>query len=402
MSRLDPQPWMTSSAARRVMDALNDARPDCARFVGGCVRNALLGEPVADIDIATQLVPELVQKVMIAAKIAVHPTGIDHGTLTVVADHQPFEVTSLRQDVETDGRRAVVAFTDDWALDAQRRDFRMNALYANTSGDIFDPTGGGLDDIANRRIVFVGDPETRIREDYLRILRFFRFQAWYGRTVPDEAGLAACAKLRAGLADISAERIWMETRKLLAAPQPLSSLDAMEAAGVIDQLFSESKGLKLLRKLVGLDMREGFAPDPMVRFLALFWKDAAAVHDVANRLKMSNDERHRLNWAVQHDAPLWGGITEQEVRTALYHAGQQTIRDRLMLEWAGDGTADWSEVLTLVDTWQRPTMPVSGADLLKQGLAEGPAIGDSLRKLETAWIESDFTLSHDELLALLK
>ena len=402
MSRLDPQPWMTSSAARRVMDALNDARPDCARFVGGCVRNALLGEPVADIDIATQLVPELVQKVMIAAKIAVHPTGIDHGTLTVVADHQPFEVTSLRQDVETDGRRAVVAFTDDWALDAQRRDFRMNALYANTSGDIFDPTGGGLDDIANRRIVFVGDPETRIREDYLRILRFFRFQAWYGRTVPDEAGLAACAKLRAGLADISAERIWMETRKLLAAPQPLSSLDAMEAAGVIDQLFSESKGLKLLRKLVGLDMREGFAPDPMVRFLALFWKDAAAVHDVANRLKMSNDERHRLNWAVQHDAPLWGGITEQEVRTALYNAGQQTIRDRLMLEWAGDGTADWSEVLTLVDTWQRPTMPVSGADLLKQGLAEGPAIGDSLRKLETAWIESDFTLSHDELLALLK
>ncbi len=402
MSRLDPQPWMTSSAARRVMDALNDARPDCARFVGGCVRNALLGEPVADIDIATQLVPELVQKVMIAAKIAVHPTGIDHGTLTVVADHQPFEVTSLRQDVETDGRRAVVAFTDDWALDAQRRDFRMNALYANTSGDIFDPTGGGLDDIANRRIVFVGDPETRIREDYLRILRFFRFQAWYGRTVPDEAGLAACAKLRAGLADISAERIWMETRKLLAAPQPLSSLDAMEAAGVIDQLFSESKGLKLLRKLVGLDMREGFAPDPMVRFLALFWKDAAAVHDVANRLKMSNDERHRLNWAVQHDAPLWGGITEQEVRTALYNAGQQTIRDRLMLEWAGDGTADWSEVLTLVDAWQRPTMPVSGADLLKQGLAEGPAIGDSLRKLETAWIESDFTLSHDELLALLK
>ena len=401
MSRLDPQPWMTSSAARRVMDALNDARPDCARFVGGCVRNALLGEPVADIDIATQLVPELVQKVMIAAKIAVHPTGIDHGTLTVVADHQPFEVTSLRQDVETDGRRAVVAFTDDWALDAQRRDFRMNALYANTSGDIFDPTGGGLDDIANRRIVFVGDPETRIREDYLRILRFFRFQAWYGRTVPDEAGLAACAKLRAGLADISAERIWMETRKLLAAPQPLSSLDAMEAAGVIDQLFSESKGLKLLRKLVGLDMREGFAPDPMVRFLALFWKDAAAVHDVANRLKMSNDERYRLNWAVQHDAPLWGGITEQEVRTALYLAGQQTIRDRLMLEWASDGSADWSDVLTLVDAWQRPVMPVTGADLLKRGVAQGPEIGDALRKLEAAWIDSDFTATHDELLAQL-
>ena len=402
MSRLDPQPWMTSPAARRVMDALNSARPDCARFVGGCVRNALLNEPVADIDIATQLVPELVQKVMIAAKIAVHPTGIEHGTLTVVADHQPFEVTSLRQDVETDGRRAVVAFTDDWSLDAQRRDFRMNALYANTSGDVFDPTGGGLDDIAHRRIVFVGDPETRIREDYLRILRFFRFQAWYGRAVPDAAGLAACAKLRGGLAGISAERIWAETRKLLAAPQPLSALDAMESTGVLDQLFLEAKGLKLLRKLVGLDMREGFAPDPMVRFLALFWKDAPAVHDVANRLKMSNDERHRLNWAVQDETPLWGGVTAHEVRAALYRLGQQTVRDRLMLEWAGDGSSDWAEVLALVDGWQRPIMPVTGADLLQRGLAQGPAMGDTLRKLETAWIESDFTLSQVDLLALVE
>ncbi|MBK8839101.1 MAG: CCA tRNA nucleotidyltransferase [Hyphomonadaceae bacterium] len=401
MGRLDPQPWMTSPAARRVMDALNGARPDCARFVGGCVRNALLGEPVADVDIATQLVPELVHKVMIAAKIAVHPTGIEHGTLTVVSDHHPFEVTSLRQDVETDGRRAVVAFTDDWALDAQRRDFRMNALYATPDGELHDPTGGGLDDIASRRIIFVGDPETRIREDYLRILRFFRFQAWYGRTVPDAAGLAACAKLRGGLADISAERIWMETGKLLAAPQPLAALDAMESTGVLDQLFIEAKGLKLLRKLVGLDIREGFAPDPIVRFLALFWKDAAAVHDVANRMKMSNDERHRLNWAVQHDAPLWGGITEQEVRTALYLAGQQTIRDRLMLEWASDGSADWSDVLTLVDAWQRPVMPVTGADLLKRGVAQGPEIGDALRKLEAAWIDSDFTATHDELLAQL-
>jgi poly(A) polymerase len=384
------------------MDALNNARPDCARFVGGCVRNALLGEPVADIDIATQLVPELVQKVMIAAKIAVHPTGIEHGTLTVVADHQPFEVTSLRQDVETDGRRAVVAFTDDWSLDAQRRDFRMNALYANIHGDIFDPTGGGLDDIANRRIVFVGDPNTRIREDYLRILRFFRFSAWYGKGALDAAGIAACADLKDGLDGLSAERIWAETRKLLAAPQPLAALDAMESTGVLDQLFSEAKGLKLLRKLVGLDIREGFAPDPMVRFLALFWQDASAVHDVANRMKMSNDERHRLNWAVQDETPLWGGMTAHEVRAALYRVGQQTIRDRLMLEWAGDGSPDWAEVLALVDTWQRPAMPVTGADLLQRGLAQGPTIGDTLRKLETAWIESDFTLSQDELLSLVQ
>ncbi len=401
MRRLDLQPWMTSPAVRRVMDALNGARPDCARFVGGCVRNALLGEPVADVDIATQLVPELVQKVMIAAKIAVHPTGIEHGTLTVVADHRPFEVTSLRQDIETDGRHATVAFTDDWALDAQRRDFRMNALYASADGKLHDPTGGGLDDIVNRRIIFVGDPETRIREDCLRILRFFRFQAWYGRAVPDPAGLAACARLRSGLEGISSERIWIETRKLLSAPQPLAALEAMDDSGVLDQLFIEAKGLRLFGKLINLEMREGLAPDPMVRFLALFWKDAAAVHEVANRLKMSNVERHRLNWAVQDETPLWGGLAAQEVRAALYRAGEQTIRDRLMLEWASDGSPDWSEVLAIGKTWRRPIMPVTGAELLKLGLSEGPTIGESLRKLETAWIESDFQLDSNALLALL-
>ncbi len=403
MYRLDPQPWMTSKSALRVMAAFDAIRPGCARFVGGCVRNALLGEPVADVDIATQLVPELVQKAMIAAGIAVHPTGIEHGTLTVVADHQPYEVTSLRQDVETDGRHATVAFTDDWALDAQRRDFRMNALYATPAGEVFDPTGGGLIDIANRNIVFVGDAETRIREDYLRILRFFRFQAWYGRTVPDADGLDACARLRAGLDDISAERIWMETFKLLAAPQPLDALEAMVNTGVLAQLFPDAKGLKLIGKLVRLEMQEGFRPDPMLRFLALFWKEADAVHNVANRLKMSNDERHRLNWAVRDETPLWGGVTQQEVRAAVYRAGQQVVLDRIMLEWASDdGSSDWREVHEVANAWQRPTMPLSGADLLALGLAEGPAIGAALRKAEEAWIESDFTLGADDLIALAK
>lgn len=402
MQRLDPQPWMTSKSAQRVMSALDAIRPGCARFVGGCVRNALLGEPVADVDIATQLVPELVQKAMIAAGIAVHPTGIEHGTLTVVADSHPYEVTSLRQDVETDGRRAVVAFTDDWALDAQRRDFRINALYASPDGVLYDPTGGGLDDIAARRIVFVGDAETRIREDYLRILRFFRFQAWYGRSLPDEEGLEACARLRSGLADISAERIWMETRKLVAAPQPLSALDAMKDAGVFGQLFPEAKGLELIGKLIRLEMQEDLGPDPMVRFLSLFWKDADAVHAVANRLKMSNEERHRLNWAVRDETPIWGGVTEHEVRAALYRAGEQVIRDRIVLEWANDGSADWRDVHDLAERWRRPTMPVNGSDLLALGVTEGPAIGDALRRLEDAWIDSDFALGRDELLALLK
>lgn len=400
MQRLAPQPWMTE--ARRVMDALDAVRPGCARFVGGCVRNALLGEKVSDVDIATQLTPEQVDAAMKAAGVAVHPTGIEHGTLTVVADHRPFEVTTLRRDVETDGRRATVAFTEDWAEDAERRDFRMNALYVDRTGEVFDPTGGGLDDIAARRIVFVGDPETRIREDYLRILRFFRFFAWYGVGAPDAAGLAACAKLRAGLDGISAERIWMETKKLLAAPRPLQSLDAMEASGVLAQLFPDAKGLGLLRKLVALEEGQGLAPDPMVRFLALFWKDADVVQRVASRLKLSNDERHRLNWPAR-DATKLDGASPKDVRAAIYRSGAQVVADRALLAWAESADSSWCEVLALTRDWERPVLPVSGADLLAAGMETGPAIGEALRRAEDAWIASDFQLAREKLLeSLLK
>lgn len=399
MPRLANQPWMLD--ARKVIDALEAVRPECARLVGGCVRNALLGEPVADVDIATQLTPDLVEKACRNAGMAVHPTGIQHGTLTVVSDSVPYEVTTLRRDVETDGRRATVSFTLDWAEDAQRRDFRMNALYADRDGEIYDPVGGGLDDVSHRRIVFVGDAETRIREDYLRILRFFRFQAWYGSAAPDPEGLAACGKLRSGLAGISVERIWMEMKKLLGAPQPLAALEAMDHVGVLDQLFVDAKGLQLLSKLVGLEIERSFRPDPMLRFLALFWKDAVAIREVANRLKMSTAERNRLCWAAEYDAPLWGGITDAEVRAAVYTYGAQTVADRAMLEWASGGVADWAGVIAIANSWERPAMPVSGEDLLARGVTEGPDIGASLRKLEEAWIASDFTQGKDELLALL-
>jgi poly(A) polymerase len=404
MQRLDPQPWMISSGAQRVMTALEGEKPGSARFVGGCVRNALLGHPVADIDIATSLTPDRVEKAMLAAGIAVHPTGIEHGTLTVVADHQPFEVTTLRRDVETDGRRATVAFTEDWAEDAERRDFRMNALYTALNGELFDPTGGGLDDIAQRRIVFVGDAETRIREDYLRILRFFRFFAWYGHGQPDAAGLAACRKLKEGLAGISAERIWMETKKLVAAPDPIPAMTAMEESGVLSQLFPQAKGLDLLRQLVALEHAANLAPEPMVRFLSLFWKDAKAVVNVTSDLKMSNDESHRLRWAAQNDAPIRAGMTPAAMRGALYKSGIGVFRDRVLLQWAQDlaSSTSWRQLYDDATGWQRPILPVSGEDLLERGIPEGPPVGAGLRKLETEWIDSDFTLTRDDLLARIK
>ena len=398
MQRLAPQPWMAS--ARRVMDALEAAQPGSARFVGGCVRNALLGEPVADIDIATQLTPGRVEQVMRAANIAVHPTGIEHGTLTVVADHEPFEVTTLRRDVETDGRRAVVAFTQDWTEDAQRRDFRMNALYADRDGVVHDPTGGGLDDVAARRIVFVGDPDTRIREDYLRILRFFRFQAWYGRSAADLAGLDACTRLRAGLDGISAERIWMETKKLFAARDPMPALTAMSVSGVLAQLFPNARGLQLVASLVALESGQNLQHDPMLRFLALFWKEAGAVRTVANRLKLSNEEKRRLEWPAEDETHLTSRLPPEQLRAAIYRRGAQVIGDRAILSWAQDGDPAWAAVVQLVRTWRAPPMPLGGADLLACGIREGPALGAALKKAEEAWIASDFQLTREQLLAL--
>src|SRR5579862_7309671 len=246
---LPTQPWLSHPATRAVIAALEAAGGEgCARFVGGCVRNALLRAPVSDIDIATTLTPDVVIKALAEARLKSVPTGIEHGTVTAIAQGRPFEVTTLRRDVETDGRRAVVAFTTDWAEDAQRRDFRLNALYADPAGQLYDPTGGGLADIRAGRIVFVGDAATRIREDALRILRFFRFQAWYGRTEPDAAGLAACAALRDRISHLSAERVSAELLKLLAAEDPRGVVRLMAQSGVLAVVLPEVQGLERFEK----------------------------------------------------------------------------------------------------------------------------------------------------------
>jgi poly(A) polymerase len=250
--KLDPPPhWITASATRAVMAALAAAGgPDCARFVGGCVRNALLRKPVADIDIATALTPDAVIKALTDARLKAIPTGVEHGTVTAVSEGRPYEITTLRRDVETDGRRAVVAFTTDWNEDAQRRDFRLNSLYAAADGALFDPTGEGLADLKAGRIVFVGDAATRIREDALRILRFFRFQAWYGKGDPDPVGLAACAELRGLIANLSAERVSAELLKLLAAEDPREAVRLMAQTGVLSAALPEAVGLERFEALV--------------------------------------------------------------------------------------------------------------------------------------------------------
>lgn len=290
--RLDDQSWLTASATRAVMAALEAAGgPDCARFVGGCVRNALIGAPVADIDIATTLKPEETDRAIRAAGLKAVPTGIAHGTVTAVSERQPFEITTLRRDVSTDGRNATVAFTDDWAEDAARRDFRLNALYADGEGRVFDPTGEGVADAAAGRIVFVGEPETRIREDYLRILRFFRFFAWYGRGEPDRAALAACRALASGMTRLSAERVSKELMTLLAAPDPRVAMAAMAEAGVLAQILPEAEMGPLFDGAVKTSV------DPVIRLMTLMPIDERLVRDVSIRLRFPG--RPATGWPMR-------------------------------------------------------------------------------------------------------
>ncbi|WP_421790690.1 CCA tRNA nucleotidyltransferase [Hyphobacterium sp.] len=398
-ARLNPadHDWMTAPATRRVMNALETAAPGGSRFVGGCVRNALLGEPVADIDIATVLEPDAAAAALEAAGIAVHPTGLAHGTITAVANHQPFEVTTLRRDVSTDGRRATVAFTTDWAEDAARRDFTINALYANEEGEILDLVGG-LKDIPDRRIVFIGKPEDRIAEDYLRILRFFRFFAWYGKGEPDAAGLAACAAMTDGLSQLSAERIWMETKKLLAAPDPARAIELMAEAGVAQALYGTELKITRLSRLIELG-----GDEPLLRLAALL--PDRGVGQI-RKLKLSNEEAGRLRKLA--DGGLSREIeakwpTRAELEKLVYRHGNQAIADQLFLLFAEtrEPPEGWGGAIGHVLSFAAPEFPVTGADLKKRGLSAGPEMGQLLRRLEEEWIESRFRLDKHTLLGRL-
>jgi len=393
--------WLKAAQTQRLMAALDAARPNASRFVGGCVRNALMGKPVDDIDIATQLLPDETIAAAKAAGLAAHPTGIEHGTITIVADHVPFEVTTLRRDVSTDGRRASVAFTEDWAEDAQRRDFRMNALYAGADGVIFDPTGGGLDDVRAGRVVFVGDAKTRILEDHLRILRFFRFNAWYGRGDLDADGLEACAALRDTITNLSVERVWKETKKLLCAPDPRASMDAMRRAGVEAIALPEATKTTRQAQMIDLETELMLAGDAMTR-LAAALPDQEAARALAQRLKLSNEERARLVAALGDDEKIVCYMSLREVRRALYRLGPEAFRDRAMLAWAEAGLAkavQWRALLALADGWSRPKFPLTGEEAMVAGAKPGPMVGQVLREVEAWWIDSDFI---DDKLSLVE
>jgi poly(A) polymerase len=387
------KPWMKPAAP--VMEALEAAGGEgCARFVGGAVRNALLGQPVDDVDIACTLTPDEATKALQSAGIKVAPTGVEHGTVTAIVKGQPFEVTTLRRDVETDGRRAVVAFTQDWAEDAQRRDFTMNAVYADRLGNLTDPTGTGVADAKAGRLVFVGDAATRIAEDSLRILRFFRFLAWYGKGEPDATALAACEAGRELMGNLAAERVAKELLKLLAAYDPRPAVALMARTGVLAQLLPSATDLNAFNQLVEIETEQLFNCDPVLRLATLLPDNEIGAGKAAEALRLSNEQRDRLSAAMGKTPRITSWMSPRESRRAVYKIGVQTFSDRIKLAWARSdrsaATHQWRGLLALAESWTPPPFPLSGEDVIKSGVPKGPMVGQVLREVEDWWIDHDF------------
>ncbi|WP_455478133.1 CCA tRNA nucleotidyltransferase [Bartonella sp. B10] len=401
--------WLQNNNIQTLLHVLSFDGEE-ARIVGGAVRNQLLGQPISDIDIATTCLPQQVIARVEKAGFKAIPTGIAFGTITVIAESCSYEVTTLRSDFETDGRYAKVAFGRNWQKDAERRDFTMNALYCDADGHIYD-TVGGLNDIASRTVRFIGIAENRIREDYLRILRFFRFFAWYGAGRPDVQGLKACVNLKQGLQKLSYERIWGEIKKLLAAADPTRALLWMRQSGVLTLIFPETEkwGIDAIHSLVKTEQVLGWKVDPLLRLESIIPPNLVRIREMAHRLRLSNKEKMRLKeWANLE--MICQNCSDSFIQKLIYFHGRQPVLDQLSLSIAAerDNFLEGKEALEkaenymrlyhLAQKWQIPTFPVSGKDLMKKGLAKGVFLGQKLKELERIWIESGFSINRDELL----
>jgi poly(A) polymerase len=390
-AQLGDAAWLKDNEVARLLVVLNRDGEE-ARVVGGAVRNAMLRLPVGEIDVATTAVPdEVVHRVEAAGWKAV-PTGFEHGTVTVVINARPFEVTTLREDIETFGRRARVMFGRDWRADAERRDFTINALSASADGTVFDYVGG-LDDIAARKVRFIGDPQQRIAEDYLRILRFFRFHAHFADGPPDAAGLLACIRERAGLDALSRERVRMELLKLFVVPRAAATVTVMAESGLLGPVLGGVPYVADLAKMADVEAALGADADPVRRLGALGVTVSEDAERLAQRLRLTNAEAERLMalepwWRVSPSAG------EQAARALLYHLGPQSFTDRVLLAWARAGASaadrDWRALASLPQHWTAPVFPLKAADFIRRGLAAGSSLGAALRSAKDAWIAADF------------
>jgi poly(A) polymerase len=385
--------WPAAGALARLLGVL-DRDGEEARVVGGAVRNALLGLPVYEVDVATTAAPEEVVRRVQAAGFKPVPTGIEHGTVTVVVDGHPFEVTTLRRDMETDGRHAKVVFGRDWKADAERRDFTINALSVARDGTVYDYVGG-LDDLAARHVRFIGDPQKRIAEDYLRILRFFRFHAAYGGGGhPYADGIAACIAGRAGLDQLSRERVRMEVMKLVVAPHAVPTLISMTDAGLLLKVLGGISYLASFENMAKAEAAGGFQPDPVRRLGALGVAVAEDAERLWQRLRLANAEHERLASMAEGWRRISPQFGEPAAQSLLYRLGSQHFTDHALLGWARSPDsahdASWLALATLPQRWRAPVFPLKAADFIKRGIEKGPALGAALRAAEAAWIAAGF------------
>ncbi|HEY4982751.1 MAG TPA: CCA tRNA nucleotidyltransferase [Pseudolabrys sp.] len=391
--RLGGAAWLSAGALPRLLTVL-DRDGEEARVVGGAVRNALIAMPIHEIDVATTAVPEEVVRRVQAAGFKAVPTGIAHGTVTVVIDKHPFEVTTLRQDVETYGRHAKVAFGRDWKADAERRDFTINALSAARDGTVYDYVGG-LDDLAERRVRFIGEARQRIEEDYLRILRFFRFHAAYGTSDhPDAEGIAACIAGRAGLDQLSRERVRMEVMKLVVAPHAVPTLISMTDAGLLLRVLGGVSHLASFENMAKVEAAIGLAADPVRRLGALGVLVAEDAEHLWQKLRLANSEHERLASMAEGWRRMSPSFGEPAARALLYRLGPQHFTDHALLGWArsakASNDAEWRALATLPARWTAPVFPLKAADFIKRGVEKGPALGAAIAAAERAWIAAGF------------
>lgn len=411
--KLPPQPWMEMPETRAVVAALTRDGAE-VRFVGGCVRDALAHRPVKDIDLATHDRPERVIELLEAAGIRAVPTGLAHGTVTAVTGKRHFEITTLRIDVETDGRRAKVAFTDDWVADAARRDFTINALSCSPAGDIYDPFDG-MFDLAQGRIRFVGRAVERIQEDALRLLRYFRFYATFGRPPVDREALAACRGLAPLVDGLSGERVHAELFRILLAPDPATVMLLMQGEGVLERVLPEAGNIGRLRAEAWLTTNalklESLEPDPLRRLAALIRADHAGALRIAARLKLSNTERDRFAQLVQPSQAFSPKMDARARRRAFHELGADLARDLALLAWAEEIAIDphlppgrndaWTALVTDAIAWTPVQFPVKGRDALALGIPAGERMGVLLHDLERWWIEGDFKAGREACLEKL-
>jgi len=408
--QLPPQDWLEAPHTKAVIDALQ-AGGTAVRFIGGCVRDTIAHKPVADVDIATPDKPEKVIELLEQAGLKAVPTGLKHGTVTAVCDGKPFEVTTLRRDVETDGRHAVVEFTDDWLADAKRRDFTINAMSATPDGAVFDPFDG-ISDLAHGRVRFIGLARDRVKEDYLRILRFFRFFGAYGRPPIDKDGLAACRVHAAELKTLSGERVQGELLKILVTPDPADVAVRMKGEAVLEQILPEAGDINRLRMINWLETRavniDGVAPDAIRHLAALLEAGGAGAEAVAERLRLSNADRDRLIALAQPDAAVSADMGEEAAGRAIRKLGHERVRDLLLMAWSKDlteaprmprpRTDAYIALLEQCAQWIPPVFPLQGADVLALGVPEGPEVGALLARVESWWENTGYQASRQDCL----